>query len=242
LCEIDTNGFNSLQIPETKAKLELCADLLTPTEKFLKQYVLLEKPINEKVVDLHKKFVSFCTLHKFYEATLQKFAQSMREMNFQYKKTKGYNMYVISLEELQMIANKRKWIHELDEPMEDDEEDDDDEYDNGVDKSDKAVPMVLKSKYDVLKEELNALKKENAKLKELDKKPTKVKTVYVAKPSKLQRGLDMIKDLNKMYANQLNESNKVDLDILSDGKSKGENTIEIIYAGQADKLVQRFFD
>ena len=235
LCEIYTKDFNSLNMPETKAKLELCVDLLAPIEKFLKRYVLNNKGINEKVKDLHAKYASFCTVHKFYDASIQKFSQSMRELTFQYKKLNGYNTYKISLDQLKEIAQKRKWIHELDEPTQEDA--DDEAHDKGVDKTDRSIPMVLKSEYDKLKAELCALKKEHSN----SKYPTKIKIVYRTEPSTYMKGLKIIRELDKYY-----QPERVG-DIVSNGKSKGVNTnietkTNILYDKHTDSQIQKFFD
>eukprot|EP01037_Dinobryon_pediforme_P042206 gene42206-52423_t len=41
--EIDTDDFNSLDMPDTTSKLDMIADLLSPIEKFLKTEFLLPK-------------------------------------------------------------------------------------------------------------------------------------------------------------------------------------------------------
>jgi hypothetical protein len=52
LYEIDTSNFNSLDIPITKSKRDLCADLLSPLKQFLKfTYLLQKKSVNMKVKD-----------------------------------------------------------------------------------------------------------------------------------------------------------------------------------------------
>ena len=108
LKEIDTSKFNSLSIPDTKAKLDLCADLMTPVEKFLKSvYVLNERGINCKVKTIHQKYSDYCTAKKINEISIQKFSNAMRELNINYKKTNGYNVYKISYEDLHTIAKKR---------------------------------------------------------------------------------------------------------------------------------------
>lgn len=80
--------------------------------------------------------------------SIQKIAQSMRELGFMYKINNGYNMYKVSVEELKMLADKKKWLHDLDndEIAEDDVEEADEDYDNGVDKTDQSVD--IKAEYE----------------------------------------------------------------------------------------------
>ena len=41
----------------------------------------------------------------------------MRELGFEYQKQSGYSTYKISIDELNNIAKKRKWLHELDKDL-----------------------------------------------------------------------------------------------------------------------------
>jgi hypothetical protein len=54
MMELDTDDFNSLNMPDTRARLDVIADLLTPIEKFLKiEFLLKSKPIKMKTTTLH---------------------------------------------------------------------------------------------------------------------------------------------------------------------------------------------
>ena len=117
LMEIKTDDFNSLNMPQTKAKKDLCADLLSPLEKFLKfNFLLKSTEVNMKLKDFSSQYDEYRYLLKLPPCqSIQFVSKSMSELGFDFKKCNGYNSYKISLESLQELANKKKWIHELDE-------------------------------------------------------------------------------------------------------------------------------
>ena len=55
LVEIDTKKFNALVLPVTKAKQDLCAELTTPLEKFLKFEHLKEHTIKRKSKNVFRR-------------------------------------------------------------------------------------------------------------------------------------------------------------------------------------------
>jgi hypothetical protein len=105
-------------MPKTKNKLDSIAEQLLPIEKFLKfEFLLQNKPINDKVINL-------CSAFKGYHAnnphinndkfTSISFNTLMREIGFNCYKSNGYFKYNISIESLKKFADKRKWVHEFD--------------------------------------------------------------------------------------------------------------------------------
>lgn len=119
LSEIEFSEFNSLDIPVTQSKKDLCADLLSPLEKFLKfEFLLRKKYIKIKVKDMLELYQCFCTNYNLSQnnnLSIMKFNQMMRELGLESKKTSGFNMYVVSLSSLNTLATNKKWLHELDE-------------------------------------------------------------------------------------------------------------------------------
>lgn len=114
LKEIDTENFNSLNMPETRNKNDIVVELLTPIEKFLKFcFVLRNANIHSKVKDIHEQFKMYDSKNE--NVSIQKFCTLMRELGFEFKKLNGYSVYKVSIEELTALAKKRKWLHELDE-------------------------------------------------------------------------------------------------------------------------------
>jgi hypothetical protein len=117
LMEINVDNFNSLDMPETKNKLAIISELLPPIEKFLKfNFVLRNASINMKLKDLWMQYKEF-DHGKSENVSIQRFSEQMRELGFEYSKQDGYSTYKISIDELNNIAKKRKWLHELDKDL-----------------------------------------------------------------------------------------------------------------------------
>jgi hypothetical protein len=147
-----------MDIPVTKAKQDLCAELLTPIEKFLKFCFLLKNiSIKMKAKDFYELYTTYCTAHNLTVcSSIQKMAQQMRELGFDFKPYDGYNSYRISIDRLKKVATKKKWLHELDYDQMDIsvnikrdsyfkprcEEDDD--YDYGIEKVNISVKINIK--------------------------------------------------------------------------------------------------
>ena len=118
LLEIDVSDFNSAIMPETKNKRDLIVEYLSPIEKFLKvEFVLQNKPVNDKVINLCAAFKGFHSTNtninndKFDSVS---FNRLMREIGFDSYKTGGYFKYKISIETLKKMSVDRKWIHDFD--------------------------------------------------------------------------------------------------------------------------------
>jgi hypothetical protein len=137
LMEINVDNFNSLDMPETKNKLAIISELLPPIEKFLKfNFVLRNASINMKLKDLWMQYKEF-DHGKSENVSIQRFSEQMRELGFEYQKQHGYSTYKISIDDLNNIAKKRKWLHELDKDLLMKPTNDDNEC-MFVDKTDKA--------------------------------------------------------------------------------------------------------
>jgi hypothetical protein len=138
LMEINVDNFNSLDMPETRNKLALISELLPPIEKFLKfNFVLRNASINMKLKDLWIQYKEF-DHGKSEDVSIQRFSEQMRELGFDYQKQSGYSTYKISIDELNNIAKKRKWLHELDKDLLMKPSNDDDNECMFIDKTDKA--------------------------------------------------------------------------------------------------------
>jgi len=137
LMEINVDNFNSLDMPETRNKLAIISELLPPIEKFLKfNFVLRNASINMKLKDLWIQYKEFD--HKLENVSIQRFSEQMRELGFEYSKQSGYSTYKISINALNNIAKKRKWLHELDNDLLMKPTNDDDNECMFIDKTDKA--------------------------------------------------------------------------------------------------------
>lgn len=154
LYEIDTRKFNSLEIPDTLNKNDLCVELMQPHEKFLKDmYVLCERGINNVIVaDLYNAYKLYCDNKRFNPLSLIKFCEGLRNLNLPYKKSDKVNKYNYSYERLLEIATSHKWLHELDE---DNKNVSKNEYDDSVFDDD------VQQEFNKYRKELEELKKEN---------------------------------------------------------------------------------
>lgn len=114
---ISTKGFNSqASMPETEGKLNAIADRLPNEYKFIKfDYIMYHNGINDSVMNVYRKFVSYCTENNVKYGSNIQFTARLREVGLDFKKTGGINKYVYTYDQLFELANKLRWIHELDE-------------------------------------------------------------------------------------------------------------------------------
>jgi len=116
---IDLEGYNSQKYPLTQNKLDSVSKRLDSVYEFLKtQYILPKLSINCKVNDLYEKYKVNCVKTKV-PYLKQDFNKKMEEINIKYYKSDGFNIYKISYENLLEIANRKHWIHKLDDFEED---------------------------------------------------------------------------------------------------------------------------
>ncbi|MBS1736181.1 MAG: hypothetical protein JSS98_06175 [Bacteroidetes bacterium] len=167
LCEINTDNFNSLDLPETQNKLDLIVDLMTPVEKFLKNaYILQNRSLKGKPIDIYNTYVEYCTDNKFsHKTSIQLFCKNLREYGIDFKTTKHGNVYDVPFEPLKELAKRKKWLHHLDSEVASDNEsknnkiEDDDPLEHGI------VKSITKHKENLSIEE--QIKQMEAKLKQL---------------------------------------------------------------------------
>ena len=114
LYTIDLEGYNAQKYPLTQNKLDSFSKRLDSVYDFLKtQYILPKLSINSKVNDLYEQYKINCVNKKPY--LKQDFNKKMEEINIKYYASNGHNIYKISHTSLLEIANKKHWIHKLDE-------------------------------------------------------------------------------------------------------------------------------
>lgn len=115
LYEVNVTNFNSLNIPITQSKKDLTADLLKPIEKFLKfEFLMKKQKLHHKPLELHEKYKSFCLKSGAVTNSLPQFTKDMRELGFEFRPSNGSNYYNISLSDLEAVAERKRWHHELD--------------------------------------------------------------------------------------------------------------------------------
>lgn len=167
LLTIDTTNFESQRdMPETKSKKNVIADLLCIEYKFLKDEYILKNNNISKVTpkSLHSNYSDYCSIKEKKPVSLIRFSAKLREIGIEYRKIHGDNVYNVSLDDLKKIAEKHKWMHELDEYVKDDKEPIINDLDHGVDKIDE-IKLLQKQILEMselnmkLTEQLRALQK-----------------------------------------------------------------------------------
>eukprot|EP00981_Chlorochromonas_danica_P013994 scaffold7211_cov247-Ochromonas_danica.AAC.10 len=168
LMELDTDDFNSLDMPDTTSKLDMIADLLSPIEKFLKtEFLLPHRPIKMKIKELYEKYEKYCDHNGLKSETPAEFRTGMSQYGFNFKLISGYNCYRISVDQLKAVATKRKWVHMLDKDFVEGAilfGDDGEDTNFGTDVPDNSVDMSeeyaeLKKKYNSVLAKFNSTRR-----------------------------------------------------------------------------------
>jgi len=122
LLDIDTTGFDSQNFPSSVNKSDSFADRMPMVYRFIKdEFILKHYSINCKVNELYGNFEDYCDKdHTFNAPAIKKtvFCRFLRDVNIDFRKTNGHNRYVFDEKDLLVTARKHKWIHELDEYVE----------------------------------------------------------------------------------------------------------------------------
>ena len=196
LNDINTDDFNSLKFPMTKNKADLCAALLSPIEKFLKDTFYLKKTgINSKPKDLQDSYNMWLIENNMRECkSIQKFCISMRELSLDYSSEHGKNnIYKITYDKLKIVATKRKWSHELDEF----EGNEPEPTNHNMDEIEVEELKLYKSENKNLKKQIEALKQELELLKNQIKPEPIKEEVKVVKETKTKTKVKEVKPIKK---------------------------------------------
>jgi hypothetical protein len=198
LMEIDTKGFNAqAEMPVTDNKRNAIADNLDCAFKFLKsEFILKRRNIDLKVDELFQQYLEYMRHTGKKPLTKIRFTKKLSEYQIWFKKSNGHNYYRYKHSELEEIAKKFHWIHELDEYEEDVEKPDPLEY--GINK----VPDKTKDdRIKELEEQVAHLQKllKEAELKNQEVKPketipvieVKKKKDYVKREKPIKKPIDL---------------------------------------------------
>lgn len=113
LMELDFDRLTDM--PEANAKKNVTADLISPVEQFLKfEFLLKKKHIRCKPKDLYLLYEEYCENNGYRCESKIHFVDGLRQYGFNHRLIAGYNQFRICVENLQAVAVKRNWLHELD--------------------------------------------------------------------------------------------------------------------------------
>jgi hypothetical protein len=168
LTEIDLTNFNSQNFPITNNKMDSINKRLDTVELFLKEnYILQNLNINCSIQDLFDSYTMFCTTIVKKPYNKIDFNKHLSTLNIIHYKSNSIRKYKISHEELMIIANKKHWIHSLDDFNTDNIiEEEKIDYKSLYENSQKELEQlklslkpktVIKSELELLEEELNNL-------------------------------------------------------------------------------------
>jgi hypothetical protein len=116
ITEIDTKDFIPQQYPDTNAKLNAHAKRLDKVYEFVKNiFILNNQAIKHTAKELYELYDKYCTENNNKKLDKTSFAEKLKQVGIEYKKSNGNNWYKYSFEQLKVIGDKHKWIHELDE-------------------------------------------------------------------------------------------------------------------------------
>ena len=168
MMEYNTEEFIPQNYPITKSKLNSYAKRLDSVGQFLKdEYVLNNLGLNIKPKDLHDDYNNYCNSNNIKNPLSKiQFVEKLTNLNINYMKS-GTNIYKVSYEHLKQIADKNKWIHELDEV---DNNDEVEELDDVIIKQQNQQIEELKEQIENYKKEIEELKQQQLKKKKIVKK------------------------------------------------------------------------
>jgi phage/plasmid-associated DNA primase len=116
MMDVDTTGFIPQKFPMTKSKMNSHAKRLDKVYDYIKQtYVLAKVDMNITPKELYANYKLFCDGNQ-QKAVDNKttFNEKLKSVGIEYRK-KGNHYYIYDSNQLLEIANRHKWIHELDE-------------------------------------------------------------------------------------------------------------------------------
>jgi hypothetical protein len=178
MLEIDTKGFIPQDFPVTKSKLNSFAKRLDREYEFIKeQFILKRIDLNHKPKELYELYKQFCNMKSYKSIDKYSFSEKLESVGLTFIKTLGTNYLKYSVNNLIDIANKNKWLHELDETKDNNDDDIDDiaNYDNIIECKNNEIKnlseALLESKKEI--DELKKLLEEKKVIKKVFKKIVK---------------------------------------------------------------------
>lgn len=192
LCEIDVSDFNSQDFPDTDAKMAAIVERLPYEYRFLKdQFIYAEQSIKKvPVSQLYQQYVTYMKSADKKPSSKFKFTAMLKDVNINYSHSGSVNYYDVPLTKLKEIANKKKWLHVLD-----------DARDN--DPFSEPTPSPLDTKEQILQdyeEKLRDRNEEIAKLKQMIEQLEQKQTQQKPAPKKINL-TKLLKNHDEVIAN-----------------------------------------
>jgi regulator of replication initiation timing len=176
MMEVNTDDFYAQKYPETRAKRDAISERLPNEYAFLKfNYILCNRSINGKVEDIYVEYKNYCKAFSLKEIGKILFNRKLEEIGIKYVRCDNgtANKYDVKHSKLMEIANKFKWIHDLDNFRNDIFADDEIVFSNSSSSSRLDEGVNSEEKENEIKElnaKLQRLENENKELKiEMDK-------------------------------------------------------------------------
>ena len=116
LREINTEKFQPQDYPITKNKLKSISKRLDTVYLFLKnEFILQHKHIEIRLTDLYNSYKVYCSDISKKPCGKMDFVSKLSEIQINHYDSCGNKKYKVSLDTLKTIADKNKWITDLDE-------------------------------------------------------------------------------------------------------------------------------
>jgi hypothetical protein len=114
--EIDTTNFHSQDFPITNNKLNSISKRLDTVYLFIKEkFILKQQDIDYKLTELYDLFKTYCLETNKRACCKTDFTTRLSEIQVNYYKSCGHNVYKVKYSMLKAIADKLHWLNDLDE-------------------------------------------------------------------------------------------------------------------------------
>lgn len=160
MLEVDTNGFIPQKYPITQSKLNSFVKRLDKVYEFIKdEFVLPKNDMIHTTKELYEQYTRYCQIQNYKKIDKTSFAEKLKQININYKKTKGNNFYTYPSNILVEIAQTNKWLHELDEVSDNTNNDDEvtQHYENMIEEKNNEI-INLKDIIEQQQKEIESLK------------------------------------------------------------------------------------
>jgi len=153
MLELDTKNFNSQKdMPENTKKTDAIVDHLDYVYRFLKdEYVLAHRNIKTKYTDLYQEYKQYVNNNDRKALSKIQFNAKLVSVGIKHYKSNDSLKFNVPLEELNTIAEKNKWLHELDEYRKHEEDNEEEEEKEDIEK------MALSEENKIMKKKIAEL-------------------------------------------------------------------------------------